>query len=247
MPPWREREYFLMNMRDERRKMDAMLRHLGCGHHLRDFPGTMSEKLALIRTAGARGLVAWTKSRAQYELTSAGWNALMPTRRFGVAALIVTAATGAMAGAVAAAVFWLPADASYSPGRRQSASISHPATQHVPRISRAAEISPPGPVALTPTSLLQDVVAVTAEPDTNASEGLDRPNLAARPVADQPRAEVVLNGTTEAEAKQSKKSRHKAAHHRRREQGRSWARADPWRARSTRYADYGGQRGWYGY
>jgi len=227
--------------------MDAMLRHLCCGHPLRDFPGSKSEKLALVRTANARGLIAWTKSRAQYELTSAGWNTLTPRRRFGIPALIMSAATGGMAGAVAAAVFWLPIDPSVSSGRRQSASISHLAPPHMPRASRSSDISPPGPVPLPAISLMQDAVAVTVEPDTNAAEGLDRPNLADRPAVDQPRGQMLSDGVTEAEQKQAKKSRHKTAHHRRREQGRAWARADSWRARSIRYAGYGGQGGWYGY
>ena len=236
MTEWRGREYFLMNIKDERRKMDAVLRHLCCGHDLRDFPGTATERLALVRTAHARGLIAWTKSRAKYELTSAGWNALRPTRRFGLAALIMTAAAGGMAGAMAAAVFWLPADASRAPARWQSAA----SVSNQPRTSHSAQISAP----VVATSLLQDAVATAAEPDTSPAEEADRPNLADRPAAEQPRVEVPLNGATEAEVKQSKKPRHKA-HHRRREQGRTWARANPWRAQ--RYAGYGGQRGWFGY
>src|SRR5207302_3738479 len=44
----------------------------------------------------------------------------------------------------------------------------------------------------------------------------------------------------------AKKSR-RTAHHRRTDHRRRWACADPWRARSIRYAGYGGQRGWFGY
>jgi hypothetical protein len=234
-----------MNVKDEGRAMDAMLRHLGCRRDLCDLPGTTSEKLALIRTAGARGLIAWTKTRAQYELTSAGWNALMPRRRFGVAALIVSAATGGMAGALAVAVFWLPADASRPSARGQSfASIARLEKPNVPRTSRSAETFAPASAPLPAISVAQDAVAATAEGETGAVEGLDRHNLADRPAAELPSAQASPSGGKETRAK---KSRHKTAHHRRREQGRMWARADPWQAQSIRYAGYGGQRGWSGY
>ena len=225
--------------------MDAMLRHLGCRHDLCDLPGTTSEKLALIRTAGARGLIAWRKTRAQYELTSAGWNALMPRRRFGVAALMMSAATGGMAGALAAGVFWLPADASRPSARGlSSASLSRLEKPNVPRASRSAETSAPASAPLTAITVAQDAVAATAEGETGAVEGLDPHNLSYRPAAESPSAQASLSGGKETGLK---KPRHKSAHHRRREQGRTWARADPWQARSIRYAGYGGQRRWFGY
>ena len=214
-----------MNGKDDGRNLDAMLRHLGSGRDLREFPGTTTEKLALIRTAGARRLIEWRKTRARYELTSYGWNALMPARRFGVASLMISAATGGMAGAVAAAVLWLPADASRHAARGQSSAS----------ISRLEPRSAPLP-AIGPQK------DAAAESDTSAAEGLDPPKLADRPTTDSPMAQV--SGVKESEVK---KPRHKAAHHRRREQGRMWAAADPWRAQSIRYAGYGGQRGWFGY
>src|SRR5262249_51167992 len=114
-----------MSIKDESRHIDAMLRHLGCGHDLRDFPATSTEKLALLRIAGARGLIEWRKTRARYELTHFGWNELLPRRRFGVASLMLSAAVGGMVGAAALAVYWPPADASRPSTRgHPSASIA---------------------------------------------------------------------------------------------------------------------------
>src|SRR5262249_55074642 len=133
-----------MNTMDEGRNMDAMLRHLGCGQDLRDFPATSTEKLALIRTADTRGLIAWRKTRARYELTSLGWDRLTPTRRFGAGSLMMSAAAGGVASAVALAVFWLPADASRpSAHRHSSASISRTERPHAPQASRSAEVFVP--------------------------------------------------------------------------------------------------------
>jgi len=76
----------VMKNRDDGSRMNAVLRHLGCGGDLRDFPATANERVALIRTAGARGLVTWHKTHPRYELASIGWNELMPRRRFGISA-----------------------------------------------------------------------------------------------------------------------------------------------------------------
>jgi hypothetical protein len=234
-----------MNVKDEGRAMDAMLRHLGCGCDLRDFPSSSTEKVALVRIAGARQLIAWHKARARYELTAFGWNRLMPARRFGVGTLMMSAATGGMAGALAAAVLWLPADVSRSSARgHASASIARLERPHVPQTSRPMEISAPGSAPLAAPSVPQDAAAATAEPDTSAVEGRVQANPAERPAAEQPIAQPPLSDVKEARVK---KSRHKTAYRRRREQDRAWARADPWRAQSMRYAGYGGQRGWFGY
>src|SRR5215471_5666128 len=101
-----------MNIRDKKPYIDAMLRHLGYFHDLRDFPGTSNEKLALVRTADARGLITWSAARARYELTHFGWNELLPKRRFGVPSLMLSAAVGGMVGAAALAVYWSPAEGS---------------------------------------------------------------------------------------------------------------------------------------
>jgi hypothetical protein len=231
---------FSMNNKNEARNLDAMLRHVGSGRDLRKFPGTTTEKLALTRTAGARGLIEWRKRRARYELTSSGWNALMPKRRFGVASLIISAGTGAVAAVVAMVVFWLPADAS-RPRGNSSGSISQlerPAVLHA-----AAEICVPRYAPLPAMSVVQDAIAIASQPEGNEVPQLDHPDFADRPALDQPKAASSANGAKEAGAKKSRR----IAHHRRRDRGRSWAYADPWRARSVIYAGYGGQRGRFGY
>jgi hypothetical protein len=76
--------------------MDAMLRHVGAGHDLGEFPATVSERLALAWTAGARGLIEWNRRRTRYELTPIGWSKLTPGRMFDLRWLIVSTAAGVM-------------------------------------------------------------------------------------------------------------------------------------------------------
>jgi hypothetical protein len=228
-----------MKIRDDGPRIDAMLRYLGCGRDLRDFPATANEKVALIRTASARGLIAWRRTRARYELTSFGWNALMPRRRFGVASLITSAATGGIASVVAAAVFWLPADAA-RPRGHASASISRMENPNMLQPARSAEICVPRYAPFPARPFIVDAVAFASEPETNELPRLDHPDLADRPAPAQPMAEPGASGAKEAPAKKSRKT----AHHRRRDHGRSWAYGNSWRDRSMRYAGYYGQRGW---
>jgi hypothetical protein len=76
--------------------MDAMLRHVGAGHDLGEFPATVTERVALAWTAGARGLIEWNRRRTRYELTPAGWSKLTPGRMFDLRWLIVSTAAGVM-------------------------------------------------------------------------------------------------------------------------------------------------------
>jgi len=228
-----------MKIRDDRYQINAMLRHLGCGGDLREFPASTNERVALVRTAGARGLIAWRKTRARYELTSSGWDELMPRRRFGIPSLIISAATGGMAGVIAVAVFWLPADASRPRGHSSAASfrLERPG---VLKTASSAEICVPGCVASPAVSLVENVAGVAPEPAINELPRLDRPDLTDRPALDQPKVEPDASGAKEVPARKSRKT----AHHRRRDHGRSWAYGDSWRRRSIRYAGYDG---WSGY
>jgi hypothetical protein len=205
-----------MSASDDRTRIDAVLRHLGCGQDLRDFPGTGSEKLALIRTAASRGLIAWQRGRGRYELTSIGWSELAPRRRFTLASMLVSTAMGAAVGAAALAILWLPADASHrSAGRHAAASVARPAD---------AGVHAPAPAPQTAST----APAVPAEPAKAAEQ----------PVPVEPIAEVAPTQPAAV-----KKSRHKTASRRRREETvRTWADADPWRGRSE-YSGYGGQGG----
>jgi hypothetical protein len=210
-----------MRATDDRTRIDAVLRHLGCGQDLRDFPGTASEKLALIRTAASRGLIAWQRGRGRYELTSIGWSELTPRRRFTLASMAASTAVGAALGAAALAILWLPADASHgSPGRQASAPAPPPQT-----VSVAPAVSP-GP-------------APSAQP-VNPPEPV---KVADQPVPEEPSAEAAPTVVKEAAVK---KPRRKTASRRRREElDATWASADSWRARSQGYG-YGGQSGYGG-
>src|SRR5262249_7393159 len=94
-------------------QIDTMLRHLGSGHDLQDFPGTADEKLALILTAAARGLIAWSKARGRFELTPIALRPETPTRGSGSASLVVGTSIAAVIAAGALAALWLPVDASH--------------------------------------------------------------------------------------------------------------------------------------
>src|SRR5215475_9538101 len=113
-----------MNTTNDRAAIDAMLRHLGWGQDLRNFPGTASEKLALVQTAGRRGLIVWRRGRGRFELTSIGWSELTPRRRFTLTTVMSAAAIGATVGAVAQAVLWLPVGASHRSVRVHSTALA---------------------------------------------------------------------------------------------------------------------------
>jgi len=108
-------------------QIDTMLRHLGSGRDLQDFPGTADEKLALILTAAASGLIAWSTARGRFELTPIGLRRETPRRGSGSASLVVATTVGAAIAAGALAALWLPADASHHPdGRQAPAPVSRP-------------------------------------------------------------------------------------------------------------------------
>jgi hypothetical protein len=205
-----------MRASDDRTRIDAVLRHLGCGQDFRDFPGTASEKLALVRTAASRGLIAWQKARGRYELTSIGWSELTPRRRFTLVSMMASTAIGAAVGAAALAILWLPADASHRAVARQATAP----------VSRPADAD--GGVR-TPAPPPQTAPAAPAEPA----------KVADQPVPEQPSAEAA---PTEVKQATVKKTRRKtASRHRKDETDAAWAYAEPSRARLPTYSGYGGQ------
>lgn len=216
------------------RSINAMLRHLGCGQDLQDFPGTASEKIALVRIAGARGLIAWSKARSRYEVTAIGWSELMPRRRYGLASLLVSAAAGGLIGAAALGVYWLPANGSHSSVR---ASISRAAN---PQVSRSTGPGPASPPSLQPVSASTDDLPVVAS-DAEPSEA---PRTADQVTQEQPKPELASAGGQRAAAK---KYRHRTAHRRRREQGAARAYAARWGGQQFRYAGYRDGGAWFGY
>jgi hypothetical protein len=204
-----------MRASDDRTRIDAVLRHLGCGQDFRDFPGTASEKLALIRTAASRGLIAWQRGRGRYELTSVGWSELTPRRRFTLASMMVSTAVGAAVGAATLAFLWLPADASHRSGRQASAPVSRPADAN-------GDVRTPAP-----------------PPRTAPAAPTEPAKVADQPVPEQPSAEAA---PTEVKQATVKKTRRKTASRRRKDEtDAAWAYAEPSRARPPTYSGYGGQ------
>jgi hypothetical protein len=232
-----------MNKSDDRSRIDAILRHLGCGGALRDFPGTESEKLALIRIAGNRGLVTWHKGRGRYEVSPIGWSELTPRRRFGLGSLMAGTAVGATVGAAVLGFFWVSADAARlvgpSPVARAEKAI-------------AASVAPmplaPVPVAAAPAPQTASASpAAPAFPPAPASGALaGSPTEPAKPakVAEQPVPPEPSAEAAPVEVKQAavKKPRRKTVSRRRHDEtGPAWASADSWRTRPSGYAGYGGQ------
>ncbi|HXW26897.1 MAG TPA: hypothetical protein VEK73_19300, partial [Xanthobacteraceae bacterium] len=162
------------------------------------FPGTKFEKLALVRTAGRRGLLAWDKVRNRYELTPAGWSELSPKRRFGLASLMVSTAVGAAIGAAALAFLWLPAGGSLRFVRAPvAASVAH-------------NLAAPGSAAPS-----------AAAPDSRlgAPDGSIEPAKAAElPAAEQPASEAVPT-----DVKPAKKPRHRTARRKKEPTNPAWA------------------------
>jgi hypothetical protein len=202
-------------------KIEAMLRHLGCGHGLEDFPGTRYEQLALIQTACGRGLVEWRDERGRYDLTPIGWRQLTPRRGFGLASLMVGAAIGATIGAAALAAVWLPGDGSHrSVGRQATAPLSRPvdangglpASALQPRTASASPAAPAAPRDPAPI----------AQPDILTEPA----KIAEQPVPEEPVAEAVVKQPV------VKKPRHKTGG-----AGPAWASTNPYR--DERYSGSG--------
>jgi hypothetical protein len=243
-----------MNTRGERMRIEAVLKHLGTGADLREFPGTASEKVALVRTATHRGLVVWNRGRNRYELTSAGWCELAPNRRFGAGSMMLGTTVGATLGAAALAIFWFAAGTSH--GARPGVAAA-PAQQQVATVSRPAvggALNSAGPLTQASAAAVPTATPAAVPPATPAATPVhEAAPVAAPPAAVAERTKVADEPTPEeleaaAKAKQvaAKKARQRAAARRQREEAaRAWA-ADP-RTQQAEYSGYGGHSAYRGY
>jgi hypothetical protein len=225
-----------MEKSDGSRKLDAMLRHLGGGQDLREFPGTMSEKLALTRTADKRGLIAWRKGARRYELTPIGWSKLTPRRYFGLASLMVSAAIGATV-AVAVAVLSLPADDSHRSVRRQPAASVSLQTSIAAPTSHSVDVGARRPAPPQPAKASQDAPPAVAHdfgPSAAPGNSIEAPQVAEQPALEQPGGVTARNVVKHAAAKKSHYKRVRAAakkpHHKmaRTLWRRTWGFANRW-------------------
>jgi hypothetical protein len=245
----------LFNTNGERMRINAVLRHLGSGADLRDFPASPSEKVALVKTASQRGLITWHKGRGRYELTATGWCELAPTRRFGVGSMMLGTTVGATVGAVALAVFWFTAGAAHAPVVPRSAAAPAPvqvAKLSAPAVSGAASNAVPVASEATPAPSTTAAAApppaapATAAPARDAAPAAAPVEPERTRVADEPTPEQLAEA---AKAKQTaaKKARQRAAarQRRREEAARAWAAEEP-RSRQAEYSGHGVYGG-YGY
>jgi hypothetical protein len=245
----------LMNTRAERMRIEAVLKHLGTGADLREFPATASEKVALVRTATHRGLVVWNRGRNRYELTSAGWCELAPNRRFGTGSMMLGTTVGATLGAAALAIFWFAAGTSHGQLAPRAGVAPSPAQQHVATLSRpavggalsnAAPLAPALEPAMQAAAPAAPSAPVPAAPPAREAAPAAAPAIAAEPtqVAEGPTPEQ-LEAAAKAKQAAGKKARQRAAARRQREEAaRAWA-ADP-RTQQAEYSGYGGYRGYGG-
>jgi hypothetical protein len=233
----------LFNTKHEKLRIDAVLRHLGSGADLRDLPGSASEKVALVKTANQRGLITWHKGRSRYELTSAGWCELAPSRRFGMGSMMMGTTVGASLGAAVLAVFWFTAGAAHRPTPARSVVAAQVAKPPAPAAPTQSSAVAPTPVATPPA-------AMPVEPE---------PTVAQEPTPEQ-RAEAAAKARhaaavarKQAAAAKREKARQRAAARRKREDAaRDWA-ANGARGRQADgngrgyYGNYGGQNPWNAY
>ena len=262
-------EHPLFNTRDERLRIHAVLRHLGSGADLRDFPSSPSEKVALVKAANQRGLIAWHKTRGRYELTPAGWCELAPSRRFGIGSMMLGGTAGATLGAVALAVFWFTAGAAHGPGAprpiapaapAQVAKASTPAAKtSTPAVTGA--VSSAAPIASPPTPASTSAAApASASPPASAAPAAE-PVRAAAPVEPEPtkvaheptpdeyaeaaaKAKQAADAKKQAAAARKERARQRTAARRKREEAaRAWAGTEP-RSRQAEYSGYGGYDGY---
>jgi hypothetical protein len=262
----------LFNTRDERLRIHAVLRHLGSGADLRDFPSSPSEKVALVNAANQRGLIAWYKARGRYELTPAGWCELAPSRRFGVGSMMLGGTAGATLGAVALAVFWFTAGAAHGPVAPRSIAAAAPAQvakASTPAVTGAVSSAAPIASSSTPASSTPASASAAASapasappiPAAPAAEPVRTAAPAAAPAEPEPtkvaleptpddyadaaaKAKQAADAKKQAAAAKKERARQRAAARRKREEAaRAWAGTEP-RSRQAEYSGYGGYDGY---
>jgi hypothetical protein len=193
--------------------MDAMLRHVGAGHDLGEFPGTVAEKLALVWTAGARGLIEWNRRRTRYELTPIGWSKLTPGRMFDLRWLIVSAAAGVMVtGTVMGIILSINAPDRFAdrwpttPASNAKYALLHPADANAP-----ADVN--ADAALTTVDVVREIPSPVAVAPPVVAEDQIELAVAERPIAEEAKIEPA---PARAKKTQVKKHRRKKFSHRRR-------------------------------
>jgi hypothetical protein len=223
-----------MNDNDEKTKIHAVLNHLGRRRSLRDLPGTQGGKVALIKTAGRRGLIVWRKGRNRYELTAAGWNELagrQTLRGF------VRSGRGAATAVAMLVAVWFSADASnlFRGGHSgagplpSAAGTAEPVA--VPQPTLAMVLLPGVAVDLVASAAALSITAATIDPAV-ASATAKPPTAAGAP--------AVIKLANEVEAPKARPKRTAA---RRRKDDAGWALAYTEEARQVRPREYFGNGG----
>jgi hypothetical protein len=196
--------------------MDAMLRHVGAGHDLTEFPGTVTEKLALVWTAGARGLIEWNRRRSRYELTPIGWSKLTSGRMIDLRSLILSAAAGVtVTGTVMGIIFSINTSDRFAdrwpttPASNAKYALLHPAdpnpTPPLMAVNVVREI--PSPVAPEPPVVFEDQTELAVAEKPLVEEAKDEPAPTAA------KETKVAAKETEVKKHRRKKFSHRRRHH----------------------------------
>jgi hypothetical protein len=222
---------------DDEARVRAVLKHIRNGSGLGDFPGSRSEKLAVVARADRFRLVQWSKARGRYRITLAGrWklvNKRRLARRLSAPAIAVTV--------VVTLGFWLSAD-----GSRLLADW-----QTQPRKTEVAAIAAKE-AALGTRNLAANPQPSLAPAATDPRDPAEQPSVVpvaapAEPQPAKPAANPAAHEPKHARAKRKvAKSRHRET-----PWGTTWRGSDPAFAyqspgqyRQPSYPSYGGRSNW---
>jgi hypothetical protein len=231
---------------DDRAKILTVLRHIDGGKNLGDFPGTKSEKLALIARITKRRLVEWRRERGRYRLTWIGrWQLVEGNLTRASLFTVKVLATTCAAATIAAVGFW--ANASLLPVGGQTT----PA-----RLVRIGNPPPPASAPSDPSdigpSYPVDHPRVANQPSTAfGMASVEQPKAAERPADVASAIPVQLGGTklaTEPSGRKIAKPRHNKTYASRRgkaDPGSTLAYTNAWQAQQRQYSNYASRGTWF--
>jgi hypothetical protein len=221
---------------DDEARVRAVLKHIRNGSDLGDFPGSRSEKLAVVARADRFRLVQWSKTRGRYRITLAGrWklvNKRRLARRLSAPAIAFTV--------VVTLGFWLSADGS----RLLADWQAQPRKMEVAAI--AAKEAALGTATRSVASDPQPTLAPAATDPRDEQPSAIPAAAPAEPKPAKPAATPAAHEPKHARAKRKvAKSRHKESPWQTWRAGNpGFAYQSPGQYRQPSYPSYGGRSNW---